>query len=304
MLQHKADPGPQPQNARRVDRSGLQQVGQKVRHLRLHREAAGAALQKGSGQQVAVDDQKSRSRRAVQALVPGQAEVVDGAFLQIDVQKPRRLRGVHRHQHPAAARHRADLLHRHPHTKDVGALGADNQAGVWADQMLKVPDHLFVAGTGLGDAVGNQPLPGQRVHHPVDRVVLKVGDNHMVPRPQHALDDDVQRLGAVFGKNHLLRLAAKELRGQLPAAVHPLGRFDGEVVTAPSGIGAVAHQRLLHRLCHAGRLWKGGGRIVKVDHLPPPSSPFWDLRARRMPFCISSARAISALSSPPRMVSL
>ncbi len=62
-------------------------------------------------------------------------------------------------------------------------------------------------------------FPFQPVKRSQDRVVLKVGRDHMLARVDAAMDGDVQRLGRVTGERHVVRpLAAKE-RGELAARV-------------------------------------------------------------------------------------
>ena len=85
--------------------------------------------------------------------------------------------------------------------------------------MLEIPDRLLVAVHHLCNIIVNDTLTAQRIHHPIDRIVLQVGDDDMVARTNQTLDCRVDGLGAVFGKDHLLGLTPKQSRGALPASV-------------------------------------------------------------------------------------
>ena len=137
--------------------------------------------------------------------------------------------------------------------------------------MLKIPDSLLLVFLHRSHAVFDYPLPPQLLHHTVDRVVLQVGDDEMVPRLRQSLDDDIERFGAVFGEHHLLGLTAEQGSYPLAATVdHPAG-LHRKVVTSSARIGSIVQHRLLHRLHHTARLREGGGSVVKIDHRPSPA---------------------------------
>ena len=102
-----------------------------------------------------------------------------------------------------------DTLHRQPEAEHVGGLGAHHQPGAGAHGLAEgVQGGVVVPGDGFGQGIGHPPggKGGEGPHH---RVVLQIGDHHVVPLLQAALQHQVQCLGAAGLEDDALRAPAR-----------------------------------------------------------------------------------------------
>ena len=211
--------------------------------------------------------QSARALRAHQRFVPREAQHVDVHLLHVDGQHARALRSVHNEQKVVFARKCADARQIQRVARQVRGMRADDGAGIGTQQPFKI---------GVVDVplpvCGNKAqldivFPFQPVKRAQDRVVLKVGRDHMLARVDAAMDGDVQRLGRVTGERHVVRpLAAKE-RGELAARVVDYARGGKRLLVRAARAVAKAPHRRDHRVDDLRRLSQRGRRVVKIDHL-------------------------------------
>ena len=100
-----------------------------------------------------------------------------------------------------------------------------------------------------------------------DGIVLHAGRDNVIAPFQRSQEGDIQRFGAVFGKDDAFKAVSVEQFGkEFAAGEHPAGTGDGERVSAPSGVGARLH-------CgEDGALNRGGffaarRGVIEIDHI-------------------------------------
>ncbi len=202
---------------------------------------------------------------AQQALVAGEGQGVDVHVPHVDGPDAGGLGGIHE---KAQAVGRAELPHlpqrqqRPTHVAGVGHDHGPGAGGQAAGEGLDPQTPVLCAGDpGKGDASALQLH--QRPH---DGVVLHSGHQHMVTGLEEALQQDVQTLGDVFGKDHVLAvLPAEQLAQHLPGLVYGLLHAVGPLVTAPVDVAARLRQKAIHGVRHGPGLGKGGAGIVQID---------------------------------------
>ena len=193
----------------------------------------------------------------------------------MDGKHPRRLGGVQDEQQAVAAAEIPDEADVRQVPGKVGAMGADHGPGVGPPQPGKGAV-VQPSPPVRRDKVHRRSLLAQAVQGPQDRVVLPVGGDDMVPRPQQAGDGDVQRHSGVGRERHTLRPRRAEQVSELsPDGVDAPGSRQGLVMGAPAAV-AVAFHGGRHSLRHTGRLGTGGGGVIQIDHglmtFPAPAS--------------------------------
>ena len=97
-------------------------------------------------------------------------------------------------------------------------------------------------------------------------VVLIAGDDHPAARLDQGVNGNIQPVGGIEGKDHLLRLRHMEQRGRLlPAGKGGIRRVHGRPVASPAGAGQMVDGP---GRCpgHAGRLLQSGGCAVQINH--------------------------------------
>ena len=105
-------------------------------------------------------------------------------------------------------------------SQDVGCMSADNRLGIVPDCISERFYRLVILLKRFRDRVIQLPTHRERMYWPKHRIVLEVGDNHVVARPYQPFDRRIQGIGAVLGKDHLPRiLRAKKCRDLFPHAV-------------------------------------------------------------------------------------
>ena len=88
----------------------------------------------------------------------------------------------------------------------------------------------------------------------------------MIPRPEQAAKHQVQALGGIGCKDHLLRSRrAQKLCQTFSGPVDGLPRVKGRVMDAPSGISHGSH-RFQKGLLYALGLSKGGRPVIQINH--------------------------------------
>ena len=90
----------------------------------------------------------------------------------------------------------------------------------------------------------------------------------MVSRVQKALEQHIEALRHIPGKNHILDTRPpKEVTERLTGLIDLLFRFIGLLVASPVDIAAALRQIAVYRLRHRRRFGKRGAGIVKIDPL-------------------------------------
>ena len=205
----------------------------------------------------------------------GEAHHIDVLLFHIDGKYPRRLGGIQNEQQPVGVAKRSHPFNVHQIARQVGSVGADHGLCIRPQELFKVPIvDLSLPVSGYEIQFGTLAL--QMVQWPQHGVVLQVGGDHMVPRPQQAVDGDIQCHGGVGGKAHMIGpLAAKQRRQLFPKAVNDPGGHKSLRMGAPAAVAPAVHG-CRHSLCHSGGLRPGSGGVVQVDHglttFPAPAS--------------------------------
>jgi len=124
-------------------------------------------------------------------------------------------------------------------------------------------------GSHRGSGPLSHELPGHQV-----RMVLHLGDQDLVPRPEHgapiALRHKVQGGGGACGEDDFgWRGRAKEYRGELPGPLVGCGRFFAQGVNPAVDVGISSSVVPVNGLDDRGRLLRRGG-VVEIDQGPAP----------------------------------
>ena len=172
---------------------------------------------------------------------------------------------IHNEGNPPAAAQNGDLLYGQDETEHIGDVGTHHRFRIRFQTGLKgIQQSLPVKQRGFGC----HDLRPQGVERPGDGIVLPGGDEHPVPRLHQGTDGDVQAVGGVEGKHHLLgAFHAEEIGRRLTAGKGGLRRPSGGQMAAPAGAGQISH-RPGRRPGHSGGLLQGGGGAVQIDHSP------------------------------------
>ena len=248
-------------DARHVVGARLQPVGEELRHLLEGGGAARAPLEKGLCLRAA--QQQAGALGAVKALVPRHGDEGRSQLSHPHRQAAGGLGGVQHKGDPPRPAQGGDLPNRQHEAEYIGHVGAEHR--------LHVPVQLPLKGRQLGlpvkkGCLRHPHLRPQGAEGAGDGVVLIAGDHHRVPRLQQGADGDIQAVGGVEGKHHLLRvLQMEELRRGPAAGEGRLRRSHGGGVAAPPRGGQMVH-RPGHGPGHGGRLLQGGGCAVQIDH--------------------------------------
>ena len=197
--------------------------------------------------------------------MPGEAQQVNALFLHIDGEYPRGLGGIYRKQHTVLLRNGPDAPNVQQISRQIGAVGADNQPGVLPNVLFKI-------------FIPNPPKPVRRengqfhpcffqlVQGPENGVVFQRCGDHMVPGAQGALEGSVQALGGVGGEGNAGGVhSAEQFRQSAPGIVCRPGGLQRGIVDAPPGV-AEGGQAPNHGIDHGLGLLQRGCRVVKVDH--------------------------------------
>ena len=196
----------------------------------------------------------------------GEGEQVDRRRIQVDGNHARRLGRVDQEEGPGLADEGGDRLDRLHRPQHVGGVGHRDERRFRGERR---PDRLGIdVSLGRSDP-GQRDDPGllERPQRPADRVVLQVGRDDVVAGLDHALDRQVQSVGAVVSEDPALgRLAAKELVEPMSRVVeHPLGRH-GHPMPGPAGVGQAGSREAVEGLIDRLGLGEAGGGVVEVDH--------------------------------------
>ena len=161
------------------------------------------------------------------------------------------------------------LLHRQHITKDIGNMGKNRRHRLLAEGPVKVRQGIFPA----EQFPARHRHPGaQGVKRASDRIVLKAGNHHPVPRMNQGSNGHIQPMGTVHGEHHPLRLTVEHLPSQTPTAEYRLCRLHGRRVAAPARIGA-SEQSPVDCGAHCLGLVQRGRAVIQVNHGFSSSSP-------------------------------
>ena len=258
---HKAHPGFQSGDAGHVQRSGLQPIRQELRHLLLQRLAAGSAFKQRFCRMIA--KQKTRPLRAVKPLMSWHGAKRRAQRTKIKRQHPGALRSVHDQRDCRTAAQRGYALDRQHIAEDIGRMRTDHSVRADSQKLLKCIQHCFRREQRRSC---NHHLRAQGVKRPCHRIVLVPGNNDPFARSDQTFDRNIQRMRRAGGKDHLLfALRTEHLRRQAAAAEDHLLRRARLSVAAASRRAHRLH-RPFNGFAHTGRLLKGGGCAVQIDH--------------------------------------
>ena len=125
----------------------------------------------------------------------------------------------------------------------IGGVGADHGLRLRPQQLFKGAVVQTAIAVG-GHKIHRRPLPAQAVQRAQDGIVLQVRGDHMVSGTQQAANCDIQGLGGVGGKGHMVRpRAAKQRRGLLADGVDGSSGGEGVIVGAPAAVAVILHGR-------------------------------------------------------------
>ena len=175
---------------------------------------------------------------------------------------PRTLRGIHNKRYTVPFAHSRKGADRQDIPEHIGNMGKDHRVrtatqGAFEFRQGIIPIKEF--------SPRHFDLRSQRMKRPGHSIMLKTGDHYGSPRFYQCADGDIQAMGAIGSKYHLLRLAVKQRPSLFPTAVDCPCRRLRSPIAAPSRIGTALH-RMKHRLLHTDRFVKGCGTIVQIDH--------------------------------------
>ena len=158
-------------------------------------------------------------------------------------------------------------LGRLQNTRHIAGMAQHHQRRARADGHGYRPRRQQPAGIRLQHPHPNLPriVHGhQRAHH---RVMLSVGNQHLIALMQKAPQGHVQRIGAVQAENHPFGLPDAQIcRRLFPAAFHDPLPGDGTRMAAPARIARDFLHHPRHRLNHLRGLGKAGGRVIQINH--------------------------------------
>ena len=254
------DPGEQARNAGDVVRSGLEPVGQFLRHILQHALRAGAAAQQGLWLRKAQQD--ARALRAEQALMPRHGHKRCTERRRVERDTAGRLRGIHDQWDACSGAKFRDPPHgqqiaehvRHHRAHD--RLRARQRTPEGADRRLWLEERTL----------RHAHLRAQRMEWARDGVVLVAGDHDRITGRYERVDRDIERVRRVHGEHDALRLRnVKQLRRRFSAGKHRVGRAHGGAVAAAAGTRhrAHGHGRRAH---YRRRLEQTRSRRVQIDH--------------------------------------
>jgi hypothetical protein len=112
------------------------------------------------------------------------------------------------------------------HAEHVRAVRDRDQPRLLPDELLEVRDRHAPVGSGIGLVIGDESLGRHLRERAVDRVVLGVRGDHVVPLTEEPLDRDVQAVGRVQREGDPVRAFRVEKAGdRFAAALDALLRF-------------------------------------------------------------------------------
>jgi len=263
--EQKVQRGGQPGDAVAVQGAGFQAGGIGV-GLRLGKALhAGAAHFPGTDLHTVAHAQPAGALRTHQAFVAREADGAGAQRREIEGQDPGCLGGVYHQRQPVGAAEAGHPRQVHRVPDEVGGMGAHHAPRPGRQQPFKIPV-IQPAPAVRRNKVHRAALGPQPIERTQDGIVLQIGGNHMIPRPEQPRDGDVQRLRGVGGEAHVIRTGTAQQRCQLfPGAVDQARGVQRAAVGTPAAVAQTA-QRRRNRLRHLGRLAQGGGRVVQIDH--------------------------------------
>ena len=263
----KAQRSVKPRKPRKVHRSGFEPVGQKFRHELGVAHAAGAAREKRRQllRQFFSQDDAARPLRTEQPLVPRKRDSVYVTRLHINRENTRSLRAVEKEADLMTLAERTDLFDRQQCSADVACVQADKELRVFPHKRfrLRKPEcAVRIARNPVKRHTRSFQLP-QRTH---DGVVLHGRHQHMVPRAQKALEQQIEARCDVRRKDHAARvLAVKERAELLPRLEDELFCAVGSLIAPARDIAAAGGHIPVNSLRHARGFRKAGAGVVEID---------------------------------------
>ena len=205
-------------------------------------------------------------RRTVQ-LVAGEGVEIRPQRLHVDAAMDRGLAAVEQDLGAMGMGERHQPLGRRHGAEHVRHVGDGDQPDLAVGELRLDIGHVELAGIGdVGDAQLDamgvaQHLPGDDVG-----VVLERADQHGLPglhdAAAPAMGDEVHRLGAVPGEDHLARIASvDEARDGAAGGLVILGRRLAQPIGAAMDIGVAALHAADHGVNHGARLLRRGAAV-------------------------------------------
>ena len=265
----KAQRSVKPRKPRKVHRSGFEPVGQKFRHELGVAHAAGAAREKRRQllRQIFSQDDATRPLRTEQPLVPRKRHSVYVTRLHIDRKNARSLCAVEKEADLMTLAERTDLFDRQQRSADVACVQADKKPRVFPHKRfrLRKPHRpVRIARDPVKHHARSFQLP-QRTHN---GIMLHRGHQHMVPRAQKALEQQIEACCNVRRKDHAARVPAMKQRTE------PLARLKNELlcavgraVAAARDIAAAGGHIPVNCVRHARGLRKARAGVVEIDRM-------------------------------------
>ena len=155
-------------------------------------------------------------------------------------------------------------------TGQIGGVGNHKSSGIGLHhffQFLVIQNSCLPLLPGFGFRGKQRQLHAlQPVQGPQHGIVLADGGNHMIPRPEQAAKHQVQALGGIGRKDHLLRSRrAQKLCQTFSGPVDGPSRVKGRVMDAPSGISHGSHG-FQKGLPYTLGLLQGGRPVIQINH--------------------------------------
>ena len=151
--------------------------------------------------------QQAGAHGTQQPLVARHGNEIRPPGIQIDFFRSGALGRVHRKGHPIPAAQPAELRLRQHIAEHIGRMGKHRRVHPLLQGILK-------PGQGIRRVKELPPRhrhPGsQGIQGPYDGIVLEARHQHPAPRLHQAADGNIQAVGAVGSKHHLLRTASKQ----------------------------------------------------------------------------------------------
>lgn len=231
--------------------------------------SASAHLQRPD-RKTGTDADASGSLGAVKSLVAGEAQDIDPHTFHIHGDCARRLRSVYDKQKTVLFCEGCRLLQIGDVAGQVGGVGDDQGFCVRTEQgfqLIVSQDACLPFFPGFRLYRKHRQLHAlQPVQGPQHGIVLADGGNHMIPRPEQAAKRQVQALGGIGRKDHLLRSRrAQKLCQAFSGSVDDPSRVKGRVMDAPSGISHGSHG-FQKGLPYTLGLLQGGRPVIQINH--------------------------------------
>ena len=226
---------------------------------------AAATHHKGTDGEAGPNVQSACALWAEQCLVSGEAEDIRPQCLHVDGPRACGLGRVHNKRKAVLFRESRNERKVGQVSGHVRGVGHGHKAGVWAEKPFELvvaqpPDVVHLHEADLC------PLLPQAVEGAQHRVVLTDRRDDVVAGADKTGERRVQRLRHVGRKGDAVgAFGMEKCCKSLPGAVDDAGCVKGRLMGTTARVSPMG-QCIQHSLPHAGRLLKGSGGVIKVDH--------------------------------------